>query len=384
MMARQECVVMLLAGGEGRRLKSLTKKMAKPAVYFGGKYRIIDFPLSNCTNSGLETVGVLTQYEPLVLNHYIGIGSPWDLDRQNGGVSVLPPFAELSGASWYVGTANAVYLNFAFIERHQPDHVLILSGDHIYKMDYSRMLDFHKKTDADATIAAIEVPGKEASRFGILATDPDYRIRSFVEKPADPPGNLASMGVYIFKWPVLKTYLTRDHQNPDSSHDFGKNVIPLMLGEQCRMYAYPFKGYWRDVGTVESLWEANMDLLEDEPELDLNDPNWRIYSRNPYQPAHYIAPGAVVRKSLINEGCLISGEVHHSVVFYGAQVGEGSVVRDSVIMPCAKIGRNARVSRAIVGEGAVIEDGAVIGSGDETGEIALIEDHARVGGRVVC
>jgi len=379
-MGRKECVVMLLAGGEGRRLKSLTKKMAKPAVYFGGKYRIIDFPLSNCTNSGMETVGVLTQYEPLVLNNYIGIGSPWDLDRQNGGVSVLPPFAELSGASWYVGTANAVYLNFAFIEQHQPEHVLILSGDHIYKMDYSLMLKFHKERNADITIAAIEVPWKEASRFGILATDSELRIRSFVEKPADPPSNLASMGIYIFKWPVLKEYLTRDHQNPESGHDFGKDVIPLMLRENCRMFAYPFKGYWRDVGTVESLWEANMDLLEDEPEFDLNDPSWRFYSRNPYQPAHYIAPGAVIRKSLINEGCLIYGDVIHSVVFYGVQIGEGSVVKDSVIMPYVKIGRNVKISRAIIGEGAVIEDDAIIGSEEENGEITLIEDHVRVGG----
>lgn len=379
-MGRKECVVMLLAGGEGRRLKSLTKKMAKPAVHFGGKYRIIDFPLSNCTNSGLETVGVLTQYEPLVLNNYIGIGSSWDLDRQNGGVSVLPPFAELTGASWYVGTANAIYLNFAFIEQHQPDHVLILSGDHIYKMDYTPMIEFHKEKDADITIAAIEVPWKEASRFGIIGTDPDCRIRMFFEKPANPPANLASMGIYVFKWPVLKQYLTRDHQNPDSSHDFGKDVLPLMLRENCRMFAYPFKGYWRDVGTVESLWEANMDLLEDEPELNLNDSSWRIYSRNPYQPAHYIAPGAVVRKSLINEGCLIYGEVHHSVVFYGVQVGEGSVIRDSVIMPHVRIGRNVKISRAIIGEGAVIEDGAQIGSAEDHGEIALIEDHMRVDG----
>ena len=375
MTNRKECVVMLLAGGEGKRLKSLTKKMAKPAVHFGGKYRIIDFALSNCTNSGMETVGVLTQYEPMVLNSYIGIGSPWDLDRQNGGVSVLPPFSGQKGASWYLGTAHAIFLNFAFIEQYQPDHVLILSGDHIYKMDYSLMLRFHKEQDADVTIAAIEVPWKDASRFGIMETDARQRIVAFREKPAEPVSNLASMGIYIFKWPVLKKYLTEDDRNPDSSHDFGKDVIPRMLQENCRMFAYRFQGYWRDVGTVESLWEANMDLLADNPELNLNDPNWRIYSRNPYQPAHYIAPTATVKSSLINEGCMVYGDVCHSVLFYDVQVGEGSVIRDSVIMPHVRIGRNVKITRAIIGEGAVIEDGVKIGTDDEDGEITLIDEH---------
>jgi glucose-1-phosphate adenylyltransferase len=373
-MNRKECVVMLLAGGEGRRLKSLTKKMAKPAVHFGGKYRIIDFPLSNCTNSGMETVGVLTQYEPLVLNNYIGSGSPWDLDRQNGGVSVLPPFSEQNGASWYLGTAHAIYMNFAFIEQYQPDHVLILSGDHIYKMDYSLMLQFHKEKDADVTIAAIEVPWKDASRFGIMETDAQHRILAFREKPAEPASNLASMGIYIFKWPMLKKYLTEDDRNPESTHDFGKDIIPLMLRENCRMFAYPFKGYWRDVGTVESLWEANMDLLSDHPELNLNDPSWRIYSRNPYQPAHYISPSAIVKSSIINEGCIVHGDVRRSVLFYDVQVGEGSVIRDSVIMPHVRIGRNVRITKAIIGEGAVIEDDVQIGTGED-GEITLIDEH---------
>lgn len=379
-MRKKECIAMLLAGGEGRRLKSLTRKLAKPAVRFGGKYRIIDFPLSNCTNSGIDTVGVLTQYEPLVLNRYIGIGSSWDLDRQNGGVTVLPPFAIQEGAHWYTGTANAIYHNFGFIEHYHPDHVLILSGDHIYKMNYGHMLQFHKDKGADVTIATITVPWEEASRFGIIVTDEEERITHFQEKPARPDSNLASMGVYIFKWSVLKKYLLADAENPSSSHDFGKDVLPLMLAEQSSMYAYPFAGYWRDVGTIESLWEANMDLLADEPELDLFDPKWRIYSREANHPPHYMTGAASVKSSMISGGCIIKGEVDHSMLFNGVYVGEGSVIKDAVIMPNVKIGKDVVIERAIVGPESIIEDGARIGSSDTNRRIVLVEDRSVIGG----
>ena len=288
-MKNKECVAMLLAGGQGTRLKSLTKQIAKPAVYFGGKYRIIDFPLSNCTNSDIDTVGVLTQYEPLILNDYIGIGSPWDLDRKHGGVSVLPPFMQSEGGGWYTGTANAIYRNLKFLNQYNPEHVLILSGDHIYKMDYSAMLDHHKVSGADATISVLEVPWEDASRFGIMNTNDQQRIVEFDEKPEHPKSNLASMGVYIFRWDVLKEYLIEDAANENSSHDFGKDIIPALLHDHKNLMAYEFEGYWKDVGTVDSLWEANMDLLKKEPELNLNDPKWRIYSKNPNQPPQYIA-----------------------------------------------------------------------------------------------
>jgi glucose-1-phosphate adenylyltransferase len=370
-MREKECVAMLLAGGEGRRLGALTRNLAKPAVHFGGKYRIIDFTLSNCTNSGIDTVGVLTQYQPLVLNSYIGIGSPWDLDRKNGGVSVLPPFMEQKGGDWYKGTANAIYRNIGFIEQYNPKYVLVISGDHIYKMNYDLMLQYHKQKKADATIAVIKVKWEEASRFGIMSTGPDHAITEFAEKPKKPKSNLASMGIYIFTWEALKSYLIKDEQNADSSKDFGKDVIPLMLKEGARMFAYPFQGYWKDVGTIESLWEANMDLLDNETELNLNDKNWRIYSVNPYQPAQYIAPSAQVRRSLVNEGCCVFGEVEHSVLFYGVQVGEGSRITDSVIMPNARIGANVTIHKAIIGENTVVEDGAVI-RGTDDNEIVLI------------
>jgi glucose-1-phosphate adenylyltransferase len=370
-MREKECVAMLLAGGEGRRLGALTRNLAKPAVHFGGKYRIIDFTLSNCTNSGIDTVGVLTQYQPLVLNSYIGIGSPWDLDRKNGGVSVLPPFMEQKGGDWYKGTANAIYRNMGFIEQYNPKYVLVISGDHIYKMNYDLMLQYHKQKKADATIAVIKVKWEEASRFGIMSTGPDQAITEFAEKPKQPKSNLASMGIYIFTWEVLKSYLIKDEQNADSSKDFGKDVIPLMLKEGARMFAYPFQGYWKDVGTIESLWEANMDLLDNETELNLNDKNWRIYSVNPYQPAQYIAPSAQVRRSLVNEGCCVFGEVEHSVLFYGVQVGEGSRITDSVIMPNARIGANVTIHKAIIGDNTVVEDGAVI-RGTDDNEIVLI------------
>jgi glucose-1-phosphate adenylyltransferase len=370
-MRQKECVAMLLAGGEGRRLGVLTRELAKPAVHFGGKYRIIDFTLSNCTNSGIDTVGVLTQYQPLVLNSYIGIGTSWDLDRKHGGVTVLPPFVEQKGGDWYKGTANAIYRNIGFIDRYDPEYVLVISGDHIYKMNYDLMLDFHKQKNADATIAVIEVKWEEASRFGIMSVGPDREIVEFAEKPKEPKSNLASMGVYMFSWQALRRYLLEDEMNPDSSNDFGKDVIPLMLKDGAGMYAYAFQGYWKDVGTIESLWEANMDLLDHAAELNLNDKDWRIYSVNPNQPAQYISPASQVTSSLVNEGCCVLGHVEHSVLFYGVQVGEGSRIVDSVIMPNARIGDNVSIYKAIIGEGTVVEDGAVVGSLD-AGEIVLI------------
>ncbi len=377
-MKGKECVAMLLAGGQGTRLKSLTKRIAKPAVYFGGKYRIIDFPLSNCTNSGIDTVGVLTQYEPLILNNYIGIGSSWDLDRKYGGVSVLPPHMQSEGGGWYTGTANAIYRNLKFLNQYNPEHVLVLSGDHIYKMDYGAMLDYHKGSGADATISVIEVPWEDASRFGIMNTDDTGRIDEFDEKPAQPKSNLASMGVYIFKWDVLKQYLIEDNEKEDSSHDFGKDIIPALLYDYKKLMAYTFEGYWKDVGTVDSLWAANMDLLKDEPGLNLNDYSWRIYSKNPNQPAQYISSCATVRNALINEGCRINGTIDTSIIFYGVEVGESSVVKDSVIMPEVKIGRNVKINRAIIAKGSVIEDNAVIGDPAPDSEITLVADEGSV------
>ncbi|MFC5448177.1 glucose-1-phosphate adenylyltransferase [Paenibacillus aestuarii] len=374
-MRSKECVAMLLAGGEGRRLGVLTNNLAKPAVHFGGKYRIIDFTLSNCTNSGIDTVGVLTQYQPLVLNSYIGIGSSWDLDRKYGGVTVLPPFMKQKGGDWYKGTADAIFQNIGFIEQYDPEYVLVISGDHIYKMDYDKMLNFHKQKQADATIAVIEVKWEETSRFGIMSVDEEQAITEFAEKPKAANSNLASMGIYIFNWSALKQYLMNDDQNASSSKDFGKDIIPTMLADQARMYAYPFDGYWKDVGTIDSLWEANMDLLDDGNELNLNDKNWRVYSQSPYQPAQYVAPTANVKRSLVNEGCAIFGDVDHSVLFYGVQIGEGSVIRDSVIMPNVKIGNNVTIHKAIIGENTVVEDGAVV---DGNGEIVLIGGNERV------
>ncbi|WP_123040959.1 glucose-1-phosphate adenylyltransferase [Cohnella candidum] len=370
-MRRNECIAMLLAGGEGRRLGVLTKDLAKPAVFFGGKYRIIDFTLSNCVHSGIETVGVLTQYQPLVLNQYLGIGTPWGLDRRDGGMHVLPPFVRSKGGTWYKGTANAIYQNIGFIERYDPEYVLIISGDHIYKMDYDLMLEAHKRNRADATIAVITVPWADASRFGILSVDEEGRVTEFAEKPKKPASNLASMGVYIFSWPVLRDALIRDEAEKGSSNDFGKDIIPTMLREQARLFSYRFDGYWKDVGTIESLWEANMDLLADEPDLRLNDRSWRIFSVNPNQPAQYVAPEAKVNSSLINEGCQVSGEVNRSVLFHGVTVKEGSLVEDSVIMPGATIGAGARVIRAIVGERAVVGDGCQVGSVDSV-DIAVV------------
>ncbi|MBB6635584.1 glucose-1-phosphate adenylyltransferase [Cohnella thailandensis] len=376
-MSRNECIAMLLAGGEGRRLGVLTKDLAKPAVHFGGKYRIIDFTLSNCVNSGIETVGVLTQYQPLVLNRYLGIGSPWGLDRREGGMHVLPPYVRQKGGVWYKGTANAIYQNIGFIERYEPEYVLIISGDHIYKMDYGLMLEQHKKTCADATIAVITVPWADASRFGILSVDEEGRVVEFAEKPKQPKSNLASMGVYIFSWKVLRESLIQDEADSHSSHDFGKDIIPKLLADQSRLHSYRFEGYWKDVGTIESLWEANMDLLEDEPSLDLYDRDWRIYSVNPNRPAQYLSPEATVLSSMINEGSVVEGSVNRSVLFHGVKIGEGSVVEDSVIMPNAIVGRGAKVIRAIVGEGAVVGEGCQVGSVDSE-EIAVVGSGAVV------
>ncbi|MBG9589910.1 glucose-1-phosphate adenylyltransferase [Cytobacillus firmus] len=371
-MGKKKCVAMLLAGGKGSRLSSLTKSLAKPAVPFGGKYRIIDFTLSNCTNSGIDTVGVLTQYQPLVLNSYIGIGSAWDLDRKNGGVTVLPPYSESSEVKWYTGTASAIYQNLNYLKQYDPEYVLILSGDHIYKMNYELMLNYHIEKGADATISVIEVPWPEASRFGIMNTDEEMRVAEFEEKPAYPKNNLASMGIYIFNWSVLKDYLEMDDRNPESSHDFGKDIIPLMLDENKKLFAYPFSGYWKDVGTVKSLWEANMDLLDDECELNLFDHDWRIYSVNPNHPPQYISTQAEVAESLINEGCTVEGEVEKSVLFQGVLVGKNSVIRESVIMPDAVIGENVYIEKAIVPSGMNIPDGVVISASEEDDEIILI------------
>ncbi|MGG1678038.1 glucose-1-phosphate adenylyltransferase [Neobacillus sp. NRS-1170] len=369
-MAKKKCVAMLLAGGKGSRLNSLTKDLAKPAVPFGGKYRIIDFTLSNCANSGIDTVGVLTQYQPLLLNSYIGIGSAWDLDRKDGGVTVLPPYAESSEVKWYTGTASAIYQNLNYLKQYQPDYVLILSGDHIYKMNYENMLEYHIEKRADVTISLIEVPWAEASRFGIMNTNEDLRIVEFDEKPSEPKNNLASMGIYIFSWNILKEYLEMDARDPDSSHDFGKDVIPLLLEENKKLFAYPFKGYWKDVGTVQSLWEANMDLLNEECDLDLFDHDWRIYSVNPNQPPQYISPDAIVKESLINEGCTIEGEIDKSVLFQGVTVGKGSSIKESVIMPDAVIGNNCLIEKAIVPCDVQVPDGTVIRSFDD--EIILV------------
>ncbi|MCL1991092.1 MAG: glucose-1-phosphate adenylyltransferase [Defluviitaleaceae bacterium] len=371
----KKSIAMLLAGGQGSRLKDLTRNLAKPAVAFGGKYRIIDFPLSNCTNSGIDTVGVLTQYQPLVLNAYIGNGSPWDLDRTNGGVAVLPPYSEASGFKWYKGTASAIYENMNYIERYDPEYVVILSGDHIYKMNYAKMLDFHVKKGADVSIAVIEVPWDEASRFGIMNTDDDFNIVEFDEKPEEPKSNLASMGIYIFKTDVLTEFLEMDCRNAESSNDFGKDVIPLLLDEKKKLVAYPFSGYWKDVGTIQSLWEANMDLLKPKEDattnIDLYEENWRIYSKNPSYPAQYIDAEAKVENALVNEGCVVKGTIKGSILFQGVSVGSGSVITDSVIMNNAVIGKNVKINRAIVGPGTSVLDGRVIQPGEHDDGVVL-------------
>lgn len=353
---------MLLAGGQGSRLGVLTKKLAKPAVPFGGKYRIIDFPLSNCVNSGIEAVGILTQYQPLILNEYIGNGQPWDLDGMHSGVNCLSPYQAIKGADWYSGTANAIFQNINYIERYDPEYVVILSGDHIYKMDYNKMLDFHKGKNAACTIAVIDVPIDEASRFGILNTYDDGEIYEFDEKPEHPKSTNASMGIYIFSWKELKKYLEEDEIKEGSSHDFGKDVLPAMLAAGERMYAYPYSGYWKDVGTIESLWEANMDLLDPNTTLDLRD----IYSRNPMMPPHYLSNEANVQNSLVADGCEVYGNLEFSIIFAGVKIGKGATVNSSIIMPGAVIEDGANVQFAIVAENTVIGKNAKVGATPES------------------
>lgn len=366
MYIKKECVAMLLAGGQGSRLYALTKDMAKPAVPYGGKYRIIDFALSNCTNSGIDTVGVLTQYQPLVLNDYIGNGQPWDLDKLHGGVHVLPPYQTSNGASWYEGTANAIYQNMSFVDRYDPDYVIVLGGDHIYKMDYSKLVDFHKKNKADSTIAVLDVPLEEASRFGIMTCDGDGRVVDFTEKPKEPKSTLASMGIYVFTWSKLKKYLIENENANTGSKDFGKDIIPAMLRDGQRMFAYAFDGYWKDVGTLDSLWEANMDLINPNVPLDLYDSEWKIYSRNNNMPPQYIGYNADVENSMISEGSVIDGTVDFSVIFAGVTIEEGAVVKYSILMPGTVIKSGAVVEYSIVGEDCVINSGAVIGASPET------------------
>lgn len=361
---KKEVIALLLAGGQGSRLGVLTKNLAKPAVLYGGKYRIIDFSLSNCINSGIETVGILTQYQPLKLNSHIGIGKPWDLDRRSGGVTILSPYLKGEAGEWYKGTANAVYQNINYVDKYSPSRIAVLSGDHVYKMDYSEMLEFHTRNNAQATISVIEVPYAEASRYGIMNATEEGRIYEFEEKPKNPKSNLASMGVYIFDWEVLKEYLVKDNDKNDSDHDFGKNIIPAMLADGKSMWAYRFSGYWKDVGTVQAYWESNMDLISRVPDFNLYDPAWKTYTPNPVKPAHYIGPEGSVKKSIVAEGCLIYGTVKNSVIFPGVYVDRGVTVEDSILMSDCVAGENARIRRSIIGEKAVIGKGAAIGEGD--------------------
>ncbi|WP_135556188.1 glucose-1-phosphate adenylyltransferase [Paenibacillus cymbidii] len=374
MRRTKECVAMLLAGGEGRRLDALTERLAKPAVHFGGKYRMIDFALSNCANSQIDTVGVLTQYQPLALSSHIGSGAPWELDRRDGGITMLPPFAGRDGLCWYKGTASAVYENFAYLEQYAPKYVLILSADHIYQMDYRPLLDFHKESGADLTISSIRVGREEASRFGIMSVAEDGRVTEFAEKPAKPASDIASMGIYVFTWDKLRDALEEDAQLLSSSNDFGKDVIPLMIAGRKRVYAYRFSGYWKDVGTIDSLWEAHMDLISANSPLRLGRRDWPIRTPLPSLPPHYIGDSGATRQSLIGEGCIVEGTVDRSVVSYDVEIKPGSLVVDSVVMPGAVIGRNATLYKTIVGEGAIVADGAVIG--DSTcGTVTVIGHH---------
>lgn len=373
MIKRKECVAMLLAGGQGSRLYLLTERLAKPAVPFGGKYRIIDFPISNCINSGIDTVGVLTQYQPLALNEYIGNGQPWDLDRVYGGVMMLPPYQGLKRADWYKGTANAIYQNMQFIDKYDPEYVLILSGDHIYRMDYAKMIAEHKRNKADCTIAVIDVPLAEASRFGIMSAKEDMSIYDFEEKPKNPKSTMASMGVYVFSKEKLFSYLIADEQDENSDKDFGKNVIPAMLKAGERMFAYRFEGYWKDVGTVSSLWEANMDLLGDNPALDLNDGSWRIYSRSNAYPPHYVGESAVIKNSQITEGCEIYGTVINSVIGGGVTVARGATVKDSVLFDDITVSEGASVYYSMVDSGTVVGKNATVGKDkDKDGQLTLV------------
>ncbi|CCU80630.1 Glucose-1-phosphate adenylyltransferase [Halanaerobium saccharolyticum subsp. saccharolyticum DSM 6643] len=371
-MPREEMLAMLLAGGKGTRLGVLTKNIAKPAVPFGAEYRLIDFPLSNCTNSGINTVGVLTQYKPLILNSYIGSGSSWDLDRHNGGVTVLPPYVKEGGGSWYKGTADAIYQNIEFIDIYDPEYVLVLSGDHIYKMDYAEMLNYHKEKKADITIGVLEVPWEETHRFGIMNTNPEQKIIEFQEKPENAKNNLASMGIYIFSWEYLKKYLIAEAEaNNDSAGDFGHDIIPKMMADELSFYAYTFKDYWKDVGTVESYWQAHMDLLGENPELDLQDRNWIIYSVNPNRPPQYLSEDAVVDNSMINKGTQIMGTVKNSVLFFGVKIAKDAVVENSVILPNTRINVGAKIKNSIVGRNVIIEKNSEIGIENETEDLKI-------------
>ena len=389
MARKQEIVAMLLAGGQGTRLQVLTKDMAKPAVPFGGKYRIIDFPLSNCANSGISTVGVLTQFMPLELNSYMGNGNPWDLDRVDGGLTILPPYTAGKTGEWYKGTANAIYQNIKYIEQYDPEYVLILSGDHIYKMNYNKMLEFHKEKKADLTVAHINVPLEEASRFGILNTDDDLRIVEFLEKPEHPVSTKASMGIYIFNWKVLKEYLIRDEENPKSEKDFGKNIIPMLLEEDRRIYAFPFAGYWKDVGTIESLWEANMDLIKRKEDFNISDKTWKIYYRHEGRLPQYIGESAEVTESMISDGTIVLGKVHESIVSSGVSIAQNSKVLGSIIMQNAVIEEGATVVNSIIAEGTVVKSGVTVGHEEielgkdmitVIGNFEVVEEDTKVGG----
>jgi len=398
-MHKKEIIALLLAGGQGSRLGVLTKNIAKPAVLYGGKYRIIDFSLSNCVNSDIDTVGVLTQYQPLELNAHIGIGKPWDMDRINGGVTILSPYLKAEIGEWYKGTANAVFQNIHYVDKYSPKYVIILSGDHVYKMNYSQMLDFHKENNADATISVINVPWEEASRYGIMNTYENGKIYEFEEKPQNPKSNLASMGVYIFNWEVLKEYLIRDDQNEESAHDFGKNIIPMMLKEGRSMWAYKFNGYWRDVGTIQAYWKSNMDLISRVPEFNLFDPAWKIYTPNPVKPAHYIGPTGSVKKSIVAEGCMIYGSVRNSVLFPGVYVSEGAEIVDSIVMSDSVIGENTQIYKCIIGEEVKVGKNVRMGIGENipnelkphlydsgitvVGEKAVVPDGCQIGKNVV-
>lgn len=383
MKNKKEFVAMLLAGGQGSRLYALTNQVAKPAVSYGGKYRIIDFPLSNCINSNIDTVGVLTQYQPLLLNDYIGNGQPWDLDRNFGGVHILPPYQGKKSTEWYKGTANAIYQNLNFIKRYDPKYVLILSGDHIYKMDYEKMLAFHKANNSQVTISVINVTMEEATRFGIMNTKEDGTIYEFEEKPKKPKSTNASMGIYIFDADILYKYLEEDDKNPNSENDFGKNIIPTMLNDGIKMMAYPFKGYWKDVGTIKSLWESNMDLIGDVPNFDIFDDKWKIYSRNEVLPPQYFAKGSLVKNSLVTSGTNIMGSVENSILAHYITIDKGAVVKDSVVFDGAKFEPGCKVSRSIIADNAVIKKGAIVGSDDKDAPITVIADNVVIGENVV-
>ena len=381
-MKKKRIIAMILAGGQGTRLKELTEDIAKPAVAFGGKYRIIDFTLTNCSNSGIDTVGVLTQYEPHLLNNHIGRGSPWDLDRMDGGVTVLQPHTSKNDEKgWYKGTANAIYQNIKFIEEYNPEYVLILSGDHIYKMNYDKMLQFHIQKNADVTIGVFKVPMSDAPSFGIMNTKEDMSIYEFEEKPKEPKSDLASMGIYIFNWKLLKKYLDEDEKDPNSSNDFGKNIIPNMLNDGKKMFAYPFKGYWRDVGTIQSFWDAHMDLLSEDNELDLFEKSWRVNTRQGIYTPSYFEKGSKIQNTLIDKGCLVEGEIKHSVIFSGVKVGKNSIIIDSIIMADTEIGDNVIIQKAIIANDVKIADNIVIGDGEKiavVGEKKIIDSQSLV------